>query len=395
MPDLTTTESPAPPVALTRCADYTDGNVDAAVDRLFGTHEGFSHFVKPGDRVLLKVNLLSPSQPETQTITHPAVVAALARFVRDSGATAVIGDSMGAPFHRTILRTAYWRTGLAEAAGRTGAELNRDFGTMRLSNPEGGLIHAFDLCTMMEDVDKIIAVPKVKTHQLVTLTCAAKILFGLVPGMIKTSYHQKLPDVDQFGEMLVDLTEFVRHRRPTLFLADGVTGMEGEGPNKGDPRDVKALLLGEDPYRLDLEVCRLIGMDPALVPMHRTAVRRGLLGGVDEAARIAGDGPEPCAAPFELPRASDMQVRMPRALRHFFRNQLQARPTMGQQCVRCGDCVVNCPVDAIEMKGDRLVFDYGRCIRCYCCDELCPHGGIELARTRLGRVLAHGVRRGR
>jgi len=215
MPKKKVKESPKTPVSITACPDYDTGSVESAMERLFSSHEHFARFVRPGERILLKVNLLAPRHPETQTTTHPAVVAALARLVSDAGATAVIGDSMGGPFRQGIMRTAYRRTGIAEAARETGAELNQDFGTMRLSNPGGGLVHAFDLCNMIDGVDRIIAVPKVKTHQLVTLTCASKILFGLVPGMLKTSYHQTLPDVEQFGRMLVDLTEFIRGYRPT------------------------------------------------------------------------------------------------------------------------------------------------------------------------------------
>ena len=391
MPQKKVKDNIATPVSVTACPDYDIGTVGPAVERLFSSHEGFTRFVKPGERVLLKVNLLAPTRPDRHTTTHPAVVAALARLVRDAGATAVIGDSMGAPFRPSLMRTAYWRSGLSEVARETGAELNQDFATMRLSNPGGSLVRAFDLCRMIEGVDKIIAVPKVKTHQLVTLTCASKILFGLVPGMLKTSYHQKLPDVDQFGQMLVDLTEFTRGHRPTLFLTDGVVGMEGEGPSHGTPRPLGALLLSEDPYRLDSEVCRLIGLDPRAVPMLRTARRSGLSAGGPAEALIVGEAPVECDPPFTLPRGSDMQTRMPRVVSHFFRNQLQARPTRSERCVLCETCIESCPVRAIRREGESLVFDYGKCIRCYCCDELCPHGGIELERTRLGRMLARGI----
>ena len=96
MPQKKVKDNIATPVSITACQDYAIGTVGPAVERLFSSHEGFSRFVKPGERVLLKVNLLAPARPDRHLTTHPAVVAALARLVRDAGATAVIGDSMGA-----------------------------------------------------------------------------------------------------------------------------------------------------------------------------------------------------------------------------------------------------------------------------------------------------------
>ena len=82
----------------------------------------------------------------------------------------------------------------------------------------------------MLEVDVVINLPKLKTHNLTVLTMGVKNLFGLVPGSLKIGYHSKLVDRELFCEGLLDLMLFVR---PALTVMDAIVGMEGEGPTGG------------------------------------------------------------------------------------------------------------------------------------------------------------------
>lgn len=62
------------PVVLIHCTDYDPTRVDIAVRRALDLLGGMAEFVKPGDRVLLKPNLLAARLPEKCVTTHPAVV---------------------------------------------------------------------------------------------------------------------------------------------------------------------------------------------------------------------------------------------------------------------------------------------------------------------------------
>lgn len=375
------------PVIVTRCPDYNPRSVRLAVRKLFDAHAYFRDFIRPRDRVLLKVNMLSPKSPVSATTTHPEVVRAVAKLVNDSGGQAVIGDSWGAPFRVDLLKVGYWRCGYKAIADEGLAELNRDTSSMWAKNSSGRLMRGFELCSLVDRVDKIIALPKVKTHRLVTLTCASKILFGLIPGTKKIGYHAKLPNVQDFSQMLVDLNELVRVRCPTLFLADGIVAMEGEGPAWGTPRQVGSLMLSDNPYRLDIEVCELIGLNPDSVPMLRLAKRSKLLVSPYCSPIIVGHKPDCLNPVIALPQGMDPNVRIPGFLRRIFKNQINPQPAMSDLCTLCGNCIKNCPVGAIEMRKLKLFFNYKKCIRCYCCDELCLHNGIKTVYHLLGRIL--------
>ena len=82
-------------VALVNCASYDQESVDAAVGRAFALIGGPQRFVSPGNRVLLKFNLLAATTPEEAVTTHPSVLRAVARQVRLAGGVPVAGDCSG------------------------------------------------------------------------------------------------------------------------------------------------------------------------------------------------------------------------------------------------------------------------------------------------------------
>ena len=47
-------------------------------------------------------------------------------------------------------------------------------------------------------------------------------------------------------------------------------------------------------------------------------------------------------------------------------------------CVQCLLCEENCPVDAINLKGDQVVLDDEKCIRCNVCSSKCPVSALSL-----------------
>jgi len=61
-------------VSLVRCADYDYAAVKAAVTEAVDLLGGMGAFVRSGQRILLKPNLLAKAAPEQAVTTHPAVM---------------------------------------------------------------------------------------------------------------------------------------------------------------------------------------------------------------------------------------------------------------------------------------------------------------------------------
>ncbi|MDR2358127.1 MAG: 4Fe-4S binding protein [Oscillospiraceae bacterium] len=51
--------------------------------------------------------------------------------------------------------------------------------------------------------------------------------------------------------------------------------------------------------------------------------------------------------------------------------------TISDECVSCGACAPNCPVDAIAQGGSHYEIDSGTCVSCGSCAESCPMSAIS------------------
>ena len=388
------------PIASVRCADYSLEAVRAAVDGLLAPLGGMEAFVRPGERIVLKPNCLLAAEPGQAITTHPVVVRVVAELVRREGAFPVVVESPGAGIPHTVraLRRVYGRTGLAAMAEEIGLELGLDTEVEAVSAPGAVLAKRVDMLRAVREADGVISLPKLKTHTYMTFTGAVKNLFGVIPGYAKPGFHAKLADPGRFADMLLDVCGLVS---PRLSVMDAVLALEGDGPGTaGRPRMVGALLAGADPVSLDLAACRMVGIEPAAVPVLLAAQHRGLvdlraaspvLGVPLDAFGVAG---------FEWPRSTwngggfGPRAAMERALRPVLNNATNPRPRPRPgRCTACGVCARACPVGAVTVRDRLALVDDARCIRCYCCHELCPEGAVDLERTLTGRALrALGVR---
>ena len=82
-------------VAIVRCGSYNTEEVSKAVSRGLELMGGAESFVKQGEKILLKVNLLVGEVPEKCVTTHPAVFRAVAEMFAAKGAIVQYGDSPG------------------------------------------------------------------------------------------------------------------------------------------------------------------------------------------------------------------------------------------------------------------------------------------------------------
>ena len=373
-------------VSIARCLSYEPHQVAVALEEVLAPLGGMSAFVSQGQRVLLKVNLLSKAEPDKAVTTHPELVRALIRSVRAAGGTPVIGDSPGGPSTAGYVAGVYRASGIARVCEQEGAEL-LDFTAecVRVANPEGSLYGSFTLARPAVDCDVLITVPKFKTHGFMMFTGAVKNLFGCIPGLEKATFHLRVPDRDDFGSMLVDL---MLACKPALAVMDAVVGMEGEGPAGGDPRDIGALLASADSVALDVVASAMAGLDPMEVYTNRAAARRGIGPSSVAEVEVVGERWEDFAPQaFALP-ARDISSKMPSWFAPRLRSWVTPRPYLEQAagCTRCRKCEQSCPVHAIAVGTGGPAFDYETCIRCYCCQELCPEQVIGLRVPPLARV---------
>jgi uncharacterized protein (DUF362 family) len=253
-----------------------------------------------GARVVLKPNLVDFLDGHP-TFTHPRVVEALIRFLRDEQGIKSVVVAEGMTFRRDS-QAVLIETGYAEMLQRMNVEfvdLNYDdLVTIPLKGGYTFLDRLFLARTVVE-ADALVSVPKLKTHHWTTVSGSIKNLFGVVPG-IKYGWPKNTLHMKGIGEFLAEMLDSL----PTpqrVAVVDGIVGMQGDGPLFGSAASVGALIVGTDFLAVDATCARLMGFDPLQIGYLTFAAWAGL-GEVDVARiQIAGASLESLRRAFLAP----------------------------------------------------------------------------------------------
>lgn len=362
-----------------------------AVEKIFAASANAKQLTA-NSHVLIKPNLLAKHVPEAAVTTHPAVLRAVIEALQRRGVHSItVADSAGGLYNTNTMKAIYKASGLAAVCEDTGAALYLACKASPKAVPCGTRVHTFNLIEPLHTADFIINLPKMKTHVMTGLSCATKNLFGCIPGLEKAELHMRFPAKQDFGNMLVDLCETVK---PQLHIVDGIMAMEGDGPAGGVPRAAGILAGGENPYTIDLAMCRIMGLAPANVPYLAAAISRGLCAEAIDTALLAGDVEK--AEPIKgwlLPRGQ-ADTNFSRNVPPFLRGVVNAgqkaiapRPKIDRsRCIGCGKCAEICPGKTIMVADKKAHINAQGCIRCFCCHEMCPVKAIEVKRFSMFKL---------
>ncbi|MDQ7799070.1 MAG: DUF362 domain-containing protein [Candidatus Edwardsbacteria bacterium] len=366
-------------VSLVKCGSYQPHEVRIAVRRSLDLLGGISAFVKPGQKVLLKPNLLSYHHPDKAVTTHPVFLEAALELVKSAGGVPVVGDS---PIGSARHIEEYWEvTGFQEVCRRQGAELVAFEKSGVYKKDLNG--RNYHIARPVLDAEVIINLPKLKSHSLTLLTCAVKNMYGAVPGLKKSMYHREAPLPMEFSKLLLDIYALAR---PQLNLVDAVIGMDGNGPSAGDPKPIGMIMAGADGVAIDCLAAHLMGMDPLKVPTNRLARKISLgetqlknIERLGDAIEVRNDFRWPSTWAYSL---------IPSFLARHMAKLFWIRPAIDPvKCVNCGACVESCPTSAISSGEPTPVFNYRLCINCLCCQEICPQQAVHPRRSLIAKMV--------
>jgi len=253
----------APPDLAVLRGDDPAANAAAAI-ALLG---GIERFVRRGDDVVIKPNILTAREPQYAATTNPAVVAAVVRLCWEAGAKSVtVFDRPTAP-----PRQAYTVSGIAKAVnavdGRMKVLSDRDFDLVEI--PAGEALTEWPLVTDVFDADVFINVPCAKTHGLAGLTLSMKNLMGMMGGR-RGRIHQ------DFDTKIVDMNTLVV---PHLTVLDATRLLVRNGPSGGSLSDVRpgrTVIAGTNQVAVDSFGATLFGRKPTSLSYVALAEKRGL-----------------------------------------------------------------------------------------------------------------------
>lgn len=373
-------------VSVRKSSEYELAGLKEIVNNCMDDLGGLKSMINRSDKVLLKPNLLRSSNPGQAIVTHPTFVEAVAELLLDHGAQLSLGDSPPLGNLARVLS----KSGYDNFMKRLNVKPCPFTRKRSLDCLNSRLFRRLELAEEVFEFDKVINLPKIKTHCQMGLTLAVKNLFGTVIGTDKASWHLRAgKNIDSFATVLVQIYEQIS---PMVSIVDGVLGMEGNGPNSGKPRRIGIVAAGKDAVALDSVIASLLDFPIDLV--KTCVVGRDLGLGVTDPEVIAVVGDELDGFPitdFERPKSMTMSWNLSywNPFRRFLENHVITKPAIDASiCKNCGVCMNHCPPGAIKSKNGMVKIDTRVCISCFCCHELCDNDAVMIVESYLGKLLS-------
>lgn len=362
-------------VIVGNCESYDVEKIKSVIAKSIDDLGGWGKFIKKGQKVLLKINLIGPKKAEKAATTHPEFVRAIGQLISEYGANVYVGDSSGgaiagmAPTVKSFSVSGIEKMVVEEDFTLVNFD---EMGPVSKVN-ESNYFDDLYITKAIDEMDVIINLPKMKTHSMGVYTGAIKNLFGAIPGLRKAKYHKEGPNPEIFGEILADIHSVINNM--PLHIMDGIVAMHGEGPTAGKTYPAGTILISEDPLSLDRIAIEMMGIDPSRMSILTASIRRNI--GVWDRDKIEVIGKVSKFKNYDLPKSYENHVipdySRVKGVIEFFK----ARPFVNQKkCINCNSCVEGCPVEAIN--DDTKIIDYDLCINCLCCHELCMTEAIDL-----------------
>jgi uncharacterized protein (DUF362 family)/NAD-dependent dihydropyrimidine dehydrogenase PreA subunit len=363
-----------PTVAIRQCFEYNPHEIADHIDWLYTAANGPD---PSGKRILVKPNISADEDTERPVTTHPVVVEAVIKYLQSRGAVVFVGDSPTIDTDKYTGRKSGIRQ-VVESCGATWVRFNGPAVSRKVGN------FMVKITSLIEEVDLIISLSKMKNHELMYFTGAMKNIFGLVPAFNKALQHARYPDRYHMAEFFVDLEEAIK---PDFHIMDGIVAMEGPGPGSGYPKKANVLLASVNPLALDIIACRILGYSPEKIPVNAIALTRGrLLKSADDIVVTGADPRTLVIHDFKriiTPSGSGIVFKYFQGKFPVLR-KLDKRPVfLSHLCISCANCIRICPYKALRFDSknrNRVLLDDPKCIRCYCCQEVCMERAIEIKR---------------
>jgi uncharacterized protein (DUF362 family) len=253
-----------------KVADY---ECDIASDILSGLKE---LHVGPeeirGKRILIKPNLIEPHVGEGHINTHPNVIrAAVEVFLRCGASKVLVAEGPG---HCRDSMRVLEESGLGDVLreGRIPfVDLNYEQGVLVRNLGGRTRLSSITLPQILQQVDCIVSVAKMKTHHWAGVTLSMKNLLGVMPG-IYYGWPKNVFHWEGIDNSIFDINATVR---PHFAIIDGIVGMEGDGPIMGTPKNAGVMIMGRNPTAVDATSSRIMGVDPYKV-LHLNAASNRL-----------------------------------------------------------------------------------------------------------------------
>ena len=351
--------------------------------------------------ILLKPNLNANMNALTGNTTDLRLLAAVVLYLKDKGYTNItIGEGTNSGYYRNnisvISRLKVDKLG--EYLGVNVIDFNRS-DPVNIEFEDG--VRA-GVAREVVEAGFLINMPKLKTHFEAGMSVCLKNLMGCLVGQEnKKKTHQSLS---------ANILNISKKVKPHLHIVDALISMEGLGPTRGIPINTGSVIIGTDPYLIDLACAKLATFDYRKVRTLLEAEKRGIL--TDGHKRFTDEFEFETKYDFKPPKAGPLAtfIHSPKRQKYFlavrntrFFTYMASTKWFGYllflsglrqdnfiedemnfeglnfntgKCVSgCSRCRDYCPVE-LDLPGK---YDKKKCIECLYCFLVCPSKAVEFS----------------
>ncbi len=339
---------------------------------------GIEKLIRPKMKVLLKVCLPEAKNPNLALTTHPTIVRALINMLVELDVRVIVADSPYGKYNETNLEKVYLDTGMVEVANNTKCELNMNLATTTISNPDGVRSKSIEMLDVINKVDAIINVGKIRLDNKLGYMGVSANIFGLIPGEVKTQIIRRTDKLSDYYNYIIDILNALQDKL-VLNVLDAVVAVE-----KNDTqRMLSCLGMSANPYALDSAFIKIIGMDYNNT-IIKQASNRGLID-INNPYKMVGEKIDNFIVDdFSIPEFSEeLNFRNGIRQKTYFKKNIEHITINPKQCKGCSVCSKICPANAITMRYDKngelyAEVDYAKCIYCKKCVVACPYSVVKV-----------------
>lgn len=169
------------------------------------------------------------------------------------------------------------------------------FEKIPIMDKRGDTIHVRVSGLLLDKDNYLVSAAKLKTHDTVVVTLSIKnMVMGSIYADDKVMMHQGYKNTN------LNLAAVAGSVWPDLAVIDGLTGMEGNGPEYGTPIDAGVAISGTDPLATDRVACEVMGVDVNKVGYLCYCSEKSLGESDLERIDIRGSKLNECVRPFRL-----------------------------------------------------------------------------------------------
>lgn len=354
--------------------------------------------------IVIKPNLNSNMNALTGNTTDLRLLSGVIELLRDMGFRNVtIGEGTNSGFYRNrisvISRLRIDR--LADFYGISVKDFN--FSEPVMIEFENGV--KAGVAKECLEADMLINMPKLKTHFEAGMSGCLKNLMGCLVGQEnKKKTHQALS---------ANILNINKKIKPRIHIMDAIFSMEGLGPTRGTPLKTGLVLVGTDPYLIDLISAKVASIDYRNVRTLKEAEKRGIINKshhafadglkLDKVFRFKPPKAGPLAAFIHNPKRQKyfLAIRNTKFFNYvcstkiggsllfltglrqdvFIEEEMDCKGLSLDRplCNSCGKCAAYCPL-GLKLP-EALAETNKNCLYCLYCFCVCPTSAIKFHGT--------------